>query len=180
MDQVIAAPVVISLFFTTMGLMEGKSLEDSKKKVQNVSLPRDSVFLFRLLSSSCVTPVCITWLSWLTFYPNPSPPPFILFCGEWQTDFMAYLENQLDGIRSHSIVKYECELPWLSVSRKPNGGRMTDVGRPLPPPLPLLLSIGCWSLPSSSRSLARSSSIPIASHQWSQHPMEQFLIDPKR
>lgn len=61
MDQVIAAPVVISLFFTTMGLMEGKSLEDSKKKVQNVSLPRDSVFLFRplLLSSSCVTSLCI-------------------------------------------------------------------------------------------------------------------------
>ncbi|KAJ9116179.1 hypothetical protein QFC20_000859 [Naganishia adeliensis] len=33
LDQLVAAPVIISTFFTVMSFMEGKSMEDAKKKI---------------------------------------------------------------------------------------------------------------------------------------------------
>jgi hypothetical protein len=39
MDQFIAAPIVLGGFFAFAGMLEGKSVDDVKKKVESVSRP---------------------------------------------------------------------------------------------------------------------------------------------
>lgn len=38
LDQLVAAPVIISTFFTVMSFMEGKSIEDAKTKIDTSAL----------------------------------------------------------------------------------------------------------------------------------------------